>query len=319
MIVELWHNQQESWLKKTDEILTGKEELVVKPLFSHVSLGTERLLITERIALALADNMRVPFMKGSFRENFTYGYSMVGQVESEQQGLNNKLVHLMHPHQSLAIADFESVHFIPEGIDPRLATLASNMETAVTAVWDAEIEIGDKVLIIGYGTVGALIAVILQNIAGTEVQVLEENEKRVSSISQHGFQLYDDRIADSSFDVVINTSSSQEMLQNALRLTKNEGKVVELSWYGNKGIEIKLGTHFHYGRKRIISSQVSQIPHRKQPDWNFIKRKELVFKLLKKLNPEYLIESEIPFSASPFFYKRLRSGQIDEIGVIIKY
>jgi len=315
--LELWHNRKQSWLTKANPSLTESDNIAVEALYSLVSLGTERQVTTEKLSEEIAKNMRVPYMKGNFNSEFTYGYSIAGRVVKGPKALKNKLVHLMHPHQNIMVVKSEDAFVVPD-MDPKLVTLASNMETAVNALWDARIEIGDKVLVIGYGIIGALISLIAKSIIGVEVSILENESKRTNAAINHGFDADKDS-SESDFDVVFNTSASAEMLQKALAITRREGKIIELSWYGAKSISIALGSDFHYGRKQLICSQVSQIPHRKQPLWNHKKRKELVFKLLADLNPVYLIESIISFSEAPIFFERLRKGEIRDLGVIIEY
>ncbi|MFY0601906.1 MAG: zinc-binding alcohol dehydrogenase [Cyclobacteriaceae bacterium] len=317
-VIELWHNKKKSWLVESDSVLKEPGNLVIESLYSFVSQGTECLVISESLSPILSSKMRVPFMKGDFHSDFTYGYSTVGHVLEGPEHLKNKNVHLMHPHQNLLIAQAEDVFVLPEMMDPKLGTLASNMETAVNAIWDAQIEVGDKVLIVGYGTIGALTALLAKNIIGTEVFVLDKNEKRIDSAVRHGIKVYEEG-CDDFFDIVFNTSANQEIIQKAFEVTRSEGKIVELSWFGDKSISIKLGADFHYGRKQLICSQVSQIPYRKQPIWDFKKRKELVFKLLESLNPQYIIESEIPFLKTPSFYDRMRNGEVTDLGIVVKY
>jgi len=316
--LELWHNKKLSWLTKTELLMTEEDDIVVESCYSLVSLGTERLVTSENLTEEMGKNMSVPHMKGDLNTEFTYGYSLVGHVIQGSNDIKNKLVHLMHPHQNLVTIKSGSVFVVPDDMDPKLATLASNMETAVNALWDAKVEIGDSIMVIGYGTIGALISLLARSIAGVEVSVLDNNQNRNNAAISHGFQTYNEN-SGYAFDVVFNTSANEEMLQKALELTRTEGKIIELSWYGVKSVNIELGSDFHYGRKQIISSQVSQIPHRKQPVWNYKKRKELVFKLLKDLNPIYLIESEVPFLETPVFFEKLRHGEVENLGVVIKY
>ena len=226
----------------------------------------------------------------------------------------------LHPHQEIAFVKELDLFEIPKGVSLRIATLASNMETAVNAVWDANLSIGDNVLIVGYGIVGALVALIASNIPGVRITIIEKDKQRIKIAKKKGHRvLTNGRTIEHSFDVAINTSGNEFGLQLAIDKTNQEGKIVELSWYGNKKVNISLGDSFHYGRKKIISSQVSQILENKQQSWTYNKRKKLVFELLKKLNPEYLLDKEIKFSHCPKFYELIRRNQINNIGVIINY
>ena len=69
-------------------------------------------------------------------------------------------VSCLHPHQTTWCGRrARDVHLVPEGaFSPRRAVLAANMETALNVVWDAGVGPGDKVLVVGGGVLGLLIA-----------------------------------------------------------------------------------------------------------------------------------------------------------------
>ena len=109
----------------------------VRSLYSAVSSGSERLVLAGRVPPDLHASMRVPYMAGDFPFPIKYGYSLVGTVEQGPSHLLAKVVHLLHPHQDVCLVDATDVFPVPDGIPPSRAALASNMETAITAIWDA--------------------------------------------------------------------------------------------------------------------------------------------------------------------------------------
>jgi len=100
-----------------------------------------------------------------------------------------------------------------------------------------------------------------------------------------------------------------------------EGKIIELSWYGTKSVQLNLGGDFHYQRKQIISSQVGQVPFEKSARWNYQRRKETVWELLKNPLFDAHITHEIPFTESPAFFDKLRNGEVQNegLGWVIRY
>ena len=60
----------------------GPGEVRVRALFSAISRGTERLVLTGRVPPSEFERMRVPFMGGNFPFPVKYGYATVGRVES---------------------------------------------------------------------------------------------------------------------------------------------------------------------------------------------------------------------------------------------
>ena len=73
-----------------------------------------------------------------------------------------------------------SVHLVPERVPPGRAVLAANLETAINGVWDARPHVGDRVAVIGAGTVGCLVAWLVGRIAGCEVELIDVNPRRDS-------------------------------------------------------------------------------------------------------------------------------------------
>jgi len=318
---ELWHDHNSSWLKSCDFILKkSKEAVVVKAMHSLISQGTERLVISSELSKETGQVMRIPYMKGDFASQFTYGYSLVGKVLAGPGKMIGKLVHLLHPHQEMAFVHTNEVTIIPDEIPPIVATLASNLETAVNANWDAEISMGDHVLIIGYGVIGSLVASLVIQYPGVKLTIIELDKLRITKAKENGFTVVRsvDEL-DCGFDIAFNCSASESGLQVAIDKTIPDGRIIELSWYGSKQVTLDLGNSFHYGRKHIISSQVGRIPAKKQHNWNFEKRKKLVFNLLKQPQMADLLKNEIFFSETPAFYKKLRNSEINEFSTVINY
>jgi 2-desacetyl-2-hydroxyethyl bacteriochlorophyllide A dehydrogenase len=251
----LWHWDAHSSGLKADTIDTSSsDQVLVKSLFSMISIGTERLVAKGLVPPDLQAAMAVPYMEGQLQLPVKYGYSLVGEVVTPGKALTGKLVHAMHPHQDYASVAISDLFEIPEGIPADRATLASNLETAVTAVWDSGVSIGDRVLVVGYGLIGALVATLLQQMPGVSVSVAELQEARLAMAMDAGCSPADTH---SAYDLAFHTSGSSKGLQLAVDRVGQEGKVIELSWYGTKAIEVTLGGSFHTQRKQIIASQVS--------------------------------------------------------------
>ncbi len=258
-------------------------------------------------------------MDGNFNSAFTYGYSLVGEVVAGPQKWLGKIVHVMHPHQDYAIVNEKDITFIPEGITQKTATLVSNLETVVNAVWDSGVTIGDKVLIVGFGNVGALLASVIRRIPGIQVDILETNLFRRDIATKQNFNVVTGAHPKLKYTISYNTSGSGSGLQQALNNTAIEGKVVELSWFGQKTVSLELGESFHYGRKHIISSQVSRIPVNKRQHFSYQSRKDIVLRILNEIDFDFMVNVEIPFKSAPEFYTKLIKGEINEIGLLFNY
>lgn len=315
----LWHiSSESSQLKK---IIASKKEsfLEVKSSYSLISTGTEYLVASGQVPPTLFQSMKIPNMRGGFEFPLTYGYSLVGIVENDG-AFNGKKVHLLHPHQNYCQVSSEEIFLIPENVPEKRATLASNLETALTATWDANVQIGDQVLIVGFGMIGALIGRLLSFMPSVEVTVLETNAYRQSFAKKMGFSVFTELPKKNIFDLSFHTSGTNDGLQSAINGLGMEGKMIELSWYGIKKSTISLGSDFHQKRQQIISSQVGHIPANKSARWDYTRRKEVVFKLLANPIFDEHITHEILFAESPVFFHQLRNRQLEEgLGWCINY
>lgn len=311
----LWHlSPHESVLQ---EAQLPSQGINIHSLHSLISIGTERLVATGQVPDALADDMRVPYQEGDLSLPVKYGYSLVGKVNQLDHELHGKVVHLLHPHQDRIRVASEDLFVVPEGIPARRATLASNLETAVNAVWDSRVSIGDRVLVVGGGMIGILIADLVQKIAGTAVFLAEIREDRLQMAEAWGIKPW--TASEGPCDVAFHSSVHEAGLQAAIDAVGKEGKVIELSWYGEREVQVKLGGSFHSQRKSIKVSQVSAIPPERIPRWNYKRRKEVVFDLLTDPQFDRYLTNEVMFGDLPQFFHSLRTEAVSGIGWTVKY
>jgi threonine dehydrogenase-like Zn-dependent dehydrogenase len=316
-----WHTTSEcSAILEAELPDRNKDMLLIESLYSLVSLGTERLVASGLIPAAIWDQMAVPYMEGSFSLPCKYGYSLVGRVLKGPDGYKGKIVHLMHPHQDKLWVNAYSVFAIPSDLPAHRAVLASQVETAVNAIWDSRISLGDTVLIAGFGLVGAMIALLVSDIPGLKVAILEKNEYRKAIAREMHFILIDKpEENDGVFDVAINTTGDEKALQFCIDHTGNESQVTEVSFYGKKPVSLRLGETFHTARKRLVVSQVSQIPSQRLNRWDIKRRKELVFDILKDKRFDDLAGKIVPFEQAPLVFNQIRHGLINDISVVFEY
>jgi threonine dehydrogenase-like Zn-dependent dehydrogenase len=170
----------------------------------------------------------------------------------------------------------------------------------------------------GFGIIGASVALVLNQFPGVRVFVNDANTDRRQIADSMGLKLWD-KTNDEHFDISFNATAKGDGLQFCIDKTGYEGVIVELSWFGTGLVELKLGTSFHIRRQRIISSQVSQIPGSKLSRWDFKRRKELVFELLKNPIFDLLLATQVPFSQAPEIFDAIRQGSLNNICITFTY
>ena len=289
----------------------------VDAICSAVSPGTERLVASGRVPAGIADVMRCPYMDGSFALPVKYGYSMVGRVSDGPDDLRGRLVHVLHPHQSRFNVRTADVRVIPDEVSPDRATLTSNLETAVTALWDSRVVAGERALVIGFGIVGSLVARLLSRVPGVEVDIIDRDASKRMLATRLGFTALEAPRTD--YDVAFGASGSPDEVQTAIDAVGPEGRVIEVSWLGMRESRVLLGGSFHSGRKQLASSQVSNIPPFLRGRWDSARRTRLVFSLLRDPIFDHHITRTVPFEAMPRFIEELCGGDSDGLSVIVRY
>jgi len=280
----------------------------VETLFSAISPGTEKLIFRGHVPETVYKEMRCPYMGGTFPAPVKYGYSLVGRVTEGPKKLLDGIVHILHPHQDMCVVRMGDVYIVPDDVPPSRATLASNMETAVNAIWDSQITDEEKALVVGFGIIGSLVSRVLIDMVKVAVDVLDTDPIKVRLAEKIGFSTILTEDALGQYDVAFHASGTGVGLQTAIDSLRFEGRVIELSWYGDQSVTLQLGGSFHSQRKRIISSQVSYLPKHLRSEWNQEKRKDLVFSLLKKELYDLHITHSTSFQQLPEVFQKFDNG-----------
>ena len=153
-------------------------EACVRTLFSGISRGTERLVFEGGIGQSEWERMRCPMQEGAFPFPVKYGYCATGVVEDGPAELVGRQVFCLHPHQDFFTVPITALAPIPDDVPLRRATLAANMETALNAVWDSGAGPGDRIVVVGAGVVGLLVASLAARLPGAVVTAVDTDESR---------------------------------------------------------------------------------------------------------------------------------------------
>jgi threonine dehydrogenase-like Zn-dependent dehydrogenase len=283
-------------------------EARVRTLFTGVSRGTEALVFKGKVPRSEHERMRAPFQAGDFPAPVKYGYCNVGVVEQGPAELVGRNVFCLYPHQDRYVVPVAALHALPEELPPARAVLAANLETAVNGLWDAAPRVGDRVAVVGAGTVGCLTAWLAARIAGTEVELIDVDARKLTAAFALGVPFRTPAAARGEVDVVVHTSGTAAGLATALELAGFEATVVELSWYGDAAPAVPLGGAFHSRRLRLQSSQVGAVASAQRSRWSYARRMQLVMRLLANTELDALVTGESPFEELPALLARLSAS-----------
>jgi hypothetical protein len=294
-------------------------EVVVQTLFSGISRGTEALVFEGRVPRSEWERMRAPFQTGEFPAPLKYGYASVGRVDRGPGELRGRTVFVLHPHQTRYIVPSSAVHVLPADVPPPRAVLTANLETVINGVWDGRPHVGDRISVIGAGTVGCLAAWLASKIPGCDVELVDINPGRASIARALGVRFAPPHTAAREVDLVIHASGSPDGLELALDLAGLEATIVELSWFGDRTVPLSLGGAFHSKRLTIVSSQVGRVAPAQRPRWDTHRRMALALRLLNDASLDVLITGESAFDELPTVMARLARAPGDTLCHRIRY
>jgi NADPH:quinone reductase-like Zn-dependent oxidoreductase len=274
----------------------GPDDVLVRTRFSGISRGTETLVFAGRVPVDQYAAMRAPFQEGDFPAPVKYGYLSVGVVEAGPADLLGRTVFCLHPHQTAYVVPAAAVVPVPPGVPAERAVLAGTVETAVNALWDARPRLGDRVTVVGAGMVGCCVAALLARIPGVRVQLVDTDPGKAAVARALGVPFVGPSEAAGDRDLVVHASATGAGLRRSLELLAPEGTVLELSWYGDREVELSLGGAFHSRRLAIRASQVGTVA---RPDRTFTERLALALELLRDPAFDALISGRSRFAELP--------------------
>jgi len=292
-------------LRRDALVPPAADEVLVQALYSGVSRGTESLVFAGRVPASEHRRMRAPFQAGEFPAPVKYGYSSVGRVIGGVPSLRDALVFCLYPHQDRYCVPAGAVQRLPDDVPPARAVLAANLETALNAVWDAGVRPGDRVTVIGAGSVGLLSAWLVSRIAGCELQLIDRNPARAAVAAALGLPFAMPDSARGEADHVLHASGSEAGLRLALQLAGEEACITELSWYGDRELTLPLGAAFHSRRLTLRASQVGVVARAQRARYTPARRLALALSLLRDPALDVLIDSECGFADLPTVMPRL--------------
>ena len=133
-----------------------------------------------------------------------------------------------------------SLHALPDTVDAALGALVEPGGNALRAVRGAALDPGDRVMVLGPGTIG-LLAAMFARAAGAEVHLTGLTERSLTFAASLGFEQVwtEATVPDLPFDAVIDASNASHLPALALDLVEPGGRVV---YIGLAGVPSRIDT-----------------------------------------------------------------------------
>jgi threonine dehydrogenase-like Zn-dependent dehydrogenase len=278
-------------------------------------------------------------LSGPIGYPLSYGYAVVGEVvwagRAVAPGWLGRRVFAFQPHSSHFTARPSELIVVPPDVADDDALFVANMESAVNLLMDARPVIGEKVVVLGQGVVGLLTTALLSRFPlGRLVTVDRHQLRRQRSLTWGADASLDPAVTEvaaairrqlatddqpSAADLVLEVSGDPAAINLAVDVSRFAGRVVVGSWYGTRRAELDLGRAFHRLRLRLISSQVSTLAPELSGNWTKKRRFELVWAMIRALQPSGLITHRFAVEQAPDAYRLLDRRPEEALQLVFRY
>lgn len=265
-------------------------EVRVRTLFSGISAGTE--LTSYRGSnpnlTKTWDPERRLFVDGGSSVAFPlsgFGYEEVGEVIEVADGVTAPVVGDRiwgtWGHRTTAVLDagFAAARILDADADPRVGMFSHIGAIALNVVLDADIHVGETVVVFGLGVPGQLVAQ-LARLNGARVIAVDGIAERRELALELGADVVLDPVADDvagrvkeltagrGADVAVEITGNYRALQEAIRSVAYGSRVCVAGFFQGEGVGLSLGEEFHHNRVQIVSSQISGVGVSLQHRWD---------------------------------------------------
>ncbi|QEW02747.1 zinc-dependent alcohol dehydrogenase [Microbacterium lushaniae] len=326
-----------------EEAPLGAGDIRLETLYSGISAGTELTAYrgSNPYLSSEWDAERRLFVPGDSTHAYpldAWGYEEVGTVtevgEGVDPGLIGALVWGTWGHRSSAVrpAQWVMERVMPDGLDPVVGIFAKIGAIGLNAVLDADIHVGETVVVFGAGVPGQIVAQ-LARLNGAGVISVDLIPGRRELAERLGASLTLDPAADNvaervrevtgnrGADVVIEMSGSYHALQEAVRTAAYSSRVVVGGFFQGSATPVRLGEEFHHNRISIVGSQISGVAPALQHRWNELRMSTTALELARegRLDLTSLITHTLPAEDAPAAFEMLDTSPESALQVVLDY
>jgi 2-desacetyl-2-hydroxyethyl bacteriochlorophyllide A dehydrogenase len=325
------------------EDTVGAGEVRIDTLFSGISAGTELTAYrgTNPYLSSEWDPTRRLFVPGDSTQTYpldAWGYEEVGRISAVGEGVAPHLVGQVlwgtwgHRSSVVRPAEWAEQRIMPSGSADVSGIFAKIGAIALNAILDADIHVGETVVVFGAGVPGQIVAQ-LARLNGARVVVVDlaagrrELAERLGAVAT--LDPVEGEVAervralthDRGADVVIEMSGSYHALQEAVRTAAYSSRVVVSGFFQGQATALRLGEEFHHNRVSVVGSQISGVAPALQHRWDELRMSRTVLDLERdgSLRLRDLISHTIPAEDAPSAFTMLDTAPETALQVVLDY
>lgn len=312
----------------------GPDEVRIRTLYSGISAGTElsQYRGTSPFMQRQWDAGRRLF-RDAGRPSWEWpvrnlGYEEVGEIVD----VGREVTHLRSGQRVFGTWGHRTCHvmsapdalarLVPEGADPRIGIFSHIGAVALNGVHDAQIRMGDLVVVFGLGVPGQIVLQAARASGASVIGVDPVASRRDLAMSLGADRVLDptarsiaeqvkDETGGRGADVCIEVSGAPAALAEAMRTVAYASRVVAMGFFQGEARGLMLGEEFHHNRIELISSQISGVAPAASHRWSKLRLWQSAVRLQHegRLNLLPLISHAVPFAEAPALFARIDAGE----------
>jgi len=328
----------------------GPRDVLLQAVLSGISHGTEMNLYrgTAPFAVKHFDGEHRVFVAND-EPGFQptgLGYELVSRVVAVGRDAHSvrvgDLVHTATRHQPLTRINLDEdasaeipMQVLPAGLTAEQAVFGALVGVALAGVHDAQIKVGDDVVVYGLGTIGLLVVQLARLNGALHITAVDPIARRRElaltlgadvafdpTTQDPGAWLKQRDHAPRGADVVLEVSGHYAALAGAIRCAHMGGTVVTMGYYQGSAAPLQLGEEWHHNRLNLVSSMaVWGCPSRFHPMWNRPRVTRTAFDLLARglVCVDGFITHRYAYSDAPAAYRMIDEQGAETIKVVLDY
>lgn len=326
-----------------DSAPLGADEVRIRTLFSGISAGTELTAYrgSNPYLKKQWDVDRRLFVDGVATQGYPlngWGYEEVGEVSEVGSAVASVKIGDRiwgtwgHRAETVKSVEYASKRILPAGADPRVGIFSQIGAIALNVILDADIHVGETVVVFGLGVPGQLVAQLARlngaRVIGVDgIAARRELARKLGidevldpadgGVAERVRAMTDDRGADVCLEVTGNYGAMHE----AIRTVAYSSRVCVAGFMQGEGTALRLGEEFHHNRVAVIGSQISGVAPALQHRWNGYRLASTMIGLgvEGKLRLIELISHTMPISQAPEAFTMLDEKPQEALQVVLSF
>ena len=318
-------------------------EVRLATLYTGISAGTQLTLYRGRNPFIDRVFNRESHLFGPAPEGHSlypvqgaWGYEEVGRIVETAPDVTDLQAGMRvygvwgHRTTQVITAEFARDHLLPESLEDLDGIYSQMGCIALNAVLDAQIRVGETVVVFGMGVPGQLVSQ-LARLNGARVVAVDLEPSRLQRAQNLGADfcinpLQEDvaavvrKLTDGrGADVAIEISGSDRALHEAIRTVCYNGRVVCSGFLQGGASNLRLGEEFHHNRIQFTCSQIDGIAPDLSNRWNRLRMEKTIFALAtrKQLELGGLVTHRFPFKQAQEAYQLLDQSTEDVLQCVL--